>query len=392
MSFLKNFRKNDNENKQGAKDGQPLSNNDTVLEKLSKIPIPGSKENIVSAGMLKEATATGSDVFIRLQFNADIARHRRMIEAQVRNGMRAIGFENVNLKVDGLPESSTQIPLAQSPPPRPQPQPQQAEKLVPEVRNIIAVASGKGGVGKSTVAVNLVCALAKLGKKVGILDADVYGPNIPMMFGLEGKRPEVVRSKVMPLERSHIKIMSLGFLAPKDEAIIWRGPLVGRAIEQMLRDVEWGELDFLILDMPPGTGDAQLTISQRLELAGAILVSTPQPVALSDALKGLKMFQKVNVPILGLIENMSAFICDNCEKEHDIFGKGGVKKAAGHEKATFLGDIPITLELRTGGDEGKPVVLEYPDSIAAKKFLEIAEKIVQKIGDEQAPAPKHFKL
>ncbi|MFQ5631782.1 MAG: Mrp/NBP35 family ATP-binding protein, partial [bacterium] len=349
-----------------------------------------------AAGILKEATATGSDVFVRLQFNADNAKHRRIIEAQVRNGMRALGFENVNVQVDGVPGGGKQIPLAQSPPPRPQmqkPQPQEMEKLVADVKHVIAVASGKGGVGKSTVAVNLVCALAKAGKKVGILDADVYGPNIPMMFGLEGKRPEVKGMKVVPLEKNNIKIMSLGFLAPQDKAIIWRGPLVGRAIEQMLRDVEWGELDFLILDMPPGTGDAQLTISQRLELAGAILVSTPQPVALSDALKGLKMFQKVNVPILGLIENMSTFICDNCEKEHDIFGKGGVKKAARREKATFLGDIPITPELRTGGDRGKPVVLEYPDSIAAKRFAEIAEKIVEVVGDaDTAPAPKHFKL
>lgn len=390
MSFLKNFRKNENETNDN--NPQPASNNDAVLEKLSKIPIPGSHTSIVAAGLVKEATAAGSDVFIRLQFNAETTPHSRMIEAQVRNGMRTLGFENVQLKMDGLP-GGTQIPLAQSQPPRPQQPPQQQmEKLVPGVKHIIAVASGKGGVGKSTVSVNLVCALAKLGKKVGILDADVYGPNIPMMFDLEGKRPEVERNKVLPLEKHKIKIMSLGFLAPQEEAIIWRGPLVGRAIEQMLKDVEWGELDFLILDLPPGTGDAQLTISQRLELAGAVLVSTPQPVALSDAVKGLKMFQKVNVPILGMIENMSTFICDQCEKEHDIFGKGGVKKASEREKVAFLGDIPITPELRTGGDEGKPVVLEHPDSIAAQKFMTIAEKIITEVGDEDAPAPQHFKL
>lgn len=390
MGLLKKFRKSDDDKKQNNQN--PVSNNEAVVEKLGKIPIPGSKENIVAAGIVKEATATGNDVFIRLQFNADTAKHQRMIEAQVRNGMRALGIANVQLKMDGLPGGGKQIPLAQSQSPRPQPQPQQMEKLVAEVKNVIAVASGKGGVGKSTVSVNLACALAKLGKNVGILDTDVYGPNIPMMFGLEGKRPQVVENKVAPLEKYDVKIMSLGFLAPQEEAIIWRGPLVGRAIEQMLRDVSWGALDYLILDLPPGTGDAQLTISQRLELAGAILVSTPQPVALSDAVKGLKMFQKVNVPILGMIENMSTFICDQCKKEHDIFGKGGVKIASEREKVAFLGDIPITPELRVSGDEGKPVVLDKPDSIAAKKFVEIAERIIAEVGDVQGPAPKHFKL
>lgn len=371
-----------------------MSNNEEVLNKLRGIKITGANTNIVDAGLVKEATASGSDVFVRIQLDQHTAGLQQLFHAQTINAMRALGFENVKVHFDGgAPQG--QIPVAQTPPagPRRQPPPQmEAEGLLESVQHVVAVASGKGGVGKSTVAVNLACALAQMGKKVGILDADVYGPNVPMMFGLEGKRPEVANNKVLPLERDGVKIMSLGFLAPRDEAIIWRGPLVGRAIEQMLRDVEWGELDFLILDMPPGTGDAQLTISQRLELTGAILVSTPQQVALSDAVKGLKMFQKVNVPILGFIENMSTFICDQCSKEHDIFGKGGVKKATDREGVAYLGDIPITPEMRTGGDDGKPIVLEHPDSIAAKRFREIAENVLAVVSESEQTAAKHFKF
>lgn len=392
--FKKESNKDGSADKGDRAESTLLANHEGAVEKLRKIPIPGAGADIISAGMVKEVTATGSDIFVRLAFSPETAQHQRLIEAQVRNGLRAIGFEKINLKIDGVPGAPARPASAPKGPPLaagPGAQPQ-AEKLLPDTKHVIAVASGKGGVGKSTVSVNLACALAKLGHSVGVLDADVYGPNIPMMFGLEGKRPGVEGGKVVPLERDGIKIMSLGFLAPRDEAIIWRGPLVGRAIEQMLRDVGWGELDFLVLDLPPGTGDAQLTISQRLELAGAILVSTPQPVALSDALKGLKMFEKVNVPILGLIENMSVFICDNCEKEHDLFGRGGVREAADREGAVFLGEIPITPELRTGGDEGKPIVLANPDSPVAEGFVEIARKIVQGLEEKEADAPRHFTL
>lgn len=362
-----------------------------IREKLSRIPVPGRSENIIDAGIVEVAEPRGETAFVKLTFSPETARHRRIIEAQVRNGLRALGFAAVEVEVEGAVDAATPGARLQAPPGRPQPHPRAEVPLLEEVRHIVAVASGKGGVGKSTVAVNLACAMAKAGKRVGILDADVYGPNIPMMFGLEGKRPAVENNKVVPLTREGIKIMSLGFLAPRDEAIIWRGPLVGRAIEQMLRDVDWGALDFLILDLPPGTGDAQLTISQRLELAGAVMVSTPQPVALSDALKGLRMFQKVNVPVLGLVENMSVFVCDQCGKEHDIFGKGGVERAAAQEKVPFLGTIPLTPELRTGGDEGKPVVLNDPDSLPAQRFVEIAGKIVAALGESvSAPAAKRF--
>ena len=352
-----------------------MQNQDAILEKMKKIKLPGGAGDLVETGVLRQVQVTEKGAEVTLLFNAETAKFQRVVEAQIKNGLRALGIEKVEIHAEG--GTPQEIPVVQQQPQQASQQPQQQapEKLVPEVRHVIAVASGKGGVGKSTVSVNLACALAKLGFSVGILDTDVYGPNIPMMFGLEGKRPGVVDNKVMPLERDGLKIMSLGFLAPSEEAIIWRGPLVGRAIEQMLRDVAWGELDYLILDLPPGTGDAQLTISQRLKLSGAVLVSTPQAVALSDALKGLKMFQKVEVPVLGLIENMSTFICDSCDKEHDIFGKGGVKKAAHHEKLPFLGEIPITPQLRSGGDQGTPMVLHDPESVVAKRFMQIAETL-----------------
>ena len=395
MSRPKDASKNSKNTNQNE---QPLANNDEILHKLSKIPVPGSGKSIIEEGILREATASGEALFIKLNFDEENKRFSKMIEAQVRNGMRTLGFEKTNIVSEGTDHEDPAAAAAAPPPPQqpqhqhPPAQPQQqAAQLLESVKNVIAVSSGKGGVGKSSVSVNIACALAKLGQKVGILDADVYGPNVPMMFGLEGKRPEVSNNQVLPLEKFEVRIMSLGFLAPQDEAIIWRGPLVGRAIEQMLRDVAWGELDFLILDMPPGTGDAQLTISQRLELSGAILVSTPQPVALADGIKGLKMFQKVNVPILGLIENMSSFICEH-GTEYDIFGKGGVKKAATYEKVPFLGEIPITIALREGGDVGKPIVLEHPDSAAAQAFLKIGEQLISQLEGAEHAAPKHFKL
>ncbi len=244
-----------------------------------------------------------------------------------------------------------------------------------DARNIIAVASGKGGVGKSTFAVNLAVAMSQLGKKVGILDADIYGPSIPRMMGISG-RPEASKNKkLIPLESYGIKCMSIGFLVSVDTPTIWRGPMVMKALEQMFNGVEWGQLDYLIIDLPPGTGDAQLTLAQSSKLSGSIIVSTPQDVALNDARKGINMFKRVNVPVIGLVENMSYFVCDNCEEKHYIFSHEGAKKEAEKFQIPFLGTLPLDKELRVQSDEGRPSCIDNPKGNIAKKYLEIARLI-----------------
>ena len=244
-----------------------------------------------------------------------------------------------------------------------------------DASNIIAVASGKGGVGKSTFAVNLAVAMSKLGKKVGILDADIYGPSVPRMMGISGKPKANDNKKLIPLENYNIKCMSIGFLVDVDTPTIWRGPMVMKALEQMFNGVEWGTLDYLIVDLPPGTGDAQITMAQSSKLSGSIIISTPQDVALIDARKGINMFKKVNVPIIGLVENMSYFICDNCKEKHFIFSTGGAKKEAEKFKIPFLGSLEINKELRVQSDEGRPACIDKPQGDIAKQYLEIAKAI-----------------
>ncbi len=247
--------------------------------------------------------------------------------------------------------------------------------LVPGVRSIIAVASGKGGVGKSTTTTNLALALATQGLKVGVLDADIYGPSQPRMLGISG-RPQSPDGKTLtPMENFGVKCMSMGFLVPEDSPMIWRGPMVQSALQQMLRDVDWGELDVLVVDMPPGTGDAQLTMAQQVPLAGAVIVSTPQDIALIDAKKGLNMFRKVDIPVLGIIENMSTFVCPNCSHESHIFGHGGARREAEKLGMAFLGEIPLDIEIRETSDEGRPVVVSRPEGAQARRYREIAETI-----------------
>jgi len=260
------------------------------------------------------------------------------------------------------------------------PQAQAAKPLIPGVRAIIAVASGKGGVGKSTTAVNLALALAAIGRKVGVLDADIYGPSMPRMLGISG-RPSSRDGKVLePMTNYGIKCMSMGFLVAEDTPMIWRGPMVMSALQQMLRDVNWGELDIMIVDMPPGTGDAQLTMAQQVPLAGAIIVSTPQDLALLDARKGLNMFRKVEVPVLGFIENMSYFLCPHCGERSDIFSHGGAKKEAEKLGVEFLGELPLDIAIRETSDEGRPIVVSQPESEHAKVYRAIATRIWEKVG------------
>jgi ATP-binding protein involved in chromosome partitioning len=252
------------------------------------------------------------------------------------------------------------------------------DNLIPGVKYVIAVSSGKGGVGKSTVSVNLSVALALTGAKVGLLDADIYGPNIPMMMGVT-KPPEQKDGKIVPAESHGVKLISMGFFVPEDTAVVWRGPMVHTAIQQLFRDVLWGELDYLLIDLPPGTGDAQLTLTQLVPLTGAVTVTTPQEVALHDVRKGMTMFQKVNVPLLGIVENMSYFLCGHCGERTEIFSHGGGERAAAKLGIPFLGRVPIDPAIRAGGDSGVPIVVANPASPQSVAFREIAQKIIAEV-------------
>lgn len=292
--------------------------------------------------------------------------------------------------VAGLPGvlSATVVLTAHAqaaPPPAKTPPAGQGAMLLPEVRKIIAVASGKGGVGKSTTAVNLAVALVAQGLRVGLLDADIYGPSLPQMLGTQEK-PRVTGQRIHPIQRWGLKAMSIGFLVEQETPMVWRGPMVMGALEQMMGQVEWGALDILVVDMPPGTGDAQLTMSQRVPLAGAVIVSTPQDVALIDARRGVRMFEKVGVPVLGLIENMSFYCCPNCGHQANIFGHGGAEAEAARLGTEFLGALPLKLEIRELADAGTPIAASRPDSEEAAIYRRIAARIWEKLGQEAAPA------
>jgi ATP-binding protein involved in chromosome partitioning len=265
---------------------------------------------------------------------------------------------------------------------------QKAALLLPDVKAIVAVASGKGGVGKSTVAVNLAVALALQGHKVGLLDADIYGPSLPRMLGLT-RRPEVRGDRMQPLEAWGVKCMSIGFLVDEETPMIWRGPMVMGALEQMLGKVDWGALDILVVDMPPGTGDAQLTMAQRVALTGAVIVSTPQDIALIDARRGVKMFERVHVPVLGLVENMSYYCCPNCGHRAELFGHGGARAEAARQNTDFLGEVPLVIEVRTASDAGTPIVAAAPESEPAKAFRAVADAVWAKLaGTVRAAGPR----
>ena len=264
------------------------------------------------------------------------------------------------------------------PPPRPKPAP---ARPIPGVRSILAIASGKGGVGKSTTAVNLAVALARSGLAIGLLDADIYGPSLPRMLGLKDAKPEAQDRTLIPLEAFGLKAMSMGFIVPGEAPVIWRGPMVTSALDQMLRGVRWGELDALVVDFPPGTGDTHLSMAQKVPITGAVIVSTPQDIALVDARKGAGMFEKVGVPILGLIENMSYYLCPHCGERSEIFGHGGVRAVAEETGMAFLGEIPLDARIRETGDAGTPIVAADPDGAHAKAYLDLAASVAGKIQD-----------
>jgi ATP-binding protein involved in chromosome partitioning len=345
-----------------------------VWESLKGVKFPGMSRDIVSFGFVQQVQAGAGSVVVDLQMATHSPAAGEKVRAEVERVVRALPEAptvRVNMNVTRPPGPPGREEAAQSAVAR-------DARLVPEVRHIVAVASGKGGVGKSTVSANLAVALGQLGHRVGLLDADIYGPSVPMMFGIN-ERPRLDGNRILPFEKYGIRLMSLGFILETDTPVIWRGPMVMRALEQMLGDVEWGALDFLILDLPPGTGDAQLTVTQKVPVAGALIVTTPQDVALIDARKGLAMFKKVNVPVLGIVENMSSFVCPHCGHATDIFKKGGGERTAHLLGTPFLGAIPLDPEIVVGGDSGVPIVVAQPEGKHAAAFRDVAQAVAGEV-------------
>jgi ATP-binding protein involved in chromosome partitioning len=357
-----------------------------LRETLRAVTDPASGQDIVSAGLVDAIQVRGGLVNATLLTSRDRAAAMEPLRREVERLLAAQpGVKNAAVVLT----SKTQPPPPAAPAAAPGHGHARAHgaaakpMLLPGVKWTIAVASGKGGVGKSTVAVNLAVALANQGHRVGLLDADIYGPSLPRMLGL-ARKPEVHGDRMIPLTAWGLKAMSIGFLVDEETPMIWRGPMVMGALEQMMDQVEWGPLDFMIVDMPPGTGDAQLTMAQRVSLAGAVIVSTPQDIALLDARRGVRMFERTKVPVLGLIENMSYFCCPNCQHRSDIFGHGGAKAEAHRLGTEFLGEIPLLLDIRAAADAGTPIVASAPDGEAARAYGAIARRLAEKLAG--APA------
>lgn len=351
-----------------------------VWEALKGVKFPGMTRDIVSFGFVSRVRACAGEVIVDMQMatgNPEAAEKVREEVERVVGAVPEAERVKVNMNVTRPPtrEESAQKAISQD------------SSLIPGVRHVVAVASGKGGVGKSTVAANLAVTLGQLGYKVGLLDSDIYGPSVPMMFGITEK-PRLDGNRILPFEKFGIRIMSLGFILDTDTPVIWRGPMVMKAIEQMLGDVEWGELDYMVLDLPPGTGDVQLTVAQKVPLAGAVIVTTPQDVALIDARKGLAMFKKVNVPVIGIIENMSTFVCPHCGEETDIFKKDGGKKTAELLSTAFLGSIPLDPQIVLGGDAGVPIVVSDGKGAHAEAFRRVAAAVVAEVARQDEMKPR----
>ncbi|MGA7614646.1 MAG: Mrp/NBP35 family ATP-binding protein [Thermoanaerobaculia bacterium] len=340
---------------------------DEVMQALRGVRFPGLSRDIVSFGFVRDVAIEGTRVSFAVHFQTENPAIGEQIAREARAAVMELpGVKDVEVKIEAAPRGASPAGMGS-----------QMEPLE-HVKYKIAVASGKGGVGKSTVSTNLALSLRMLGYRVGLLDADIYGPSQQMMLGIHG-RPQIDAEdeKIVPMERHGVKTMSLGLITDPDTPVIWRGPMVMKALEQFLMDVKWGELDFMIIDLPPGTGDAQLTVTQRVPLSGAIVVTTPQDVALIDARKGLAMFRKVNVPVLGIVENMSYYICRHCGEREEIFGHGGGRKTAEMLDVPFLGEVPVDPKVVVGGDTGEPIVVLDPESPATKAFLELGRQIAE---------------
>ena len=345
-----------------------------VLEVLKTVRFPGLSRDIVSFGFVKDLAVGGGNVSFRLEIMTESQRAAEEIKRDATEKLRALpGVSAVTIRMEVQPPGPAAPRGAAGVPPP-------STTILPDVRFKIAVASGKGGVGKSTVAANLALALQRQGHRVGLMDSDIYGPSQQMMMGIDEKPYVNPANQIVPIERYGVPVISLGFLMDVDQPVIWRGPMVMKAVEQFLQDVAWGKLDFLVIDLPPGTGDAQLTLTQKIHLSGAIIVTTPQDVSLIDARKGLAMFQKVNVPLLGIVENMSYYVCPSCGHREEIFKHGGGRQTAEKLKVPFLGEIPLDPKVVVGGDSGRPIVAAEPESSVAKAYAEIARQIARQLG------------
>ncbi|MFQ5614282.1 MAG: Mrp/NBP35 family ATP-binding protein [Anaerolineae bacterium] len=349
-----------------------------VKAALSHVIEPELHRDLVTLNMIQNVRIDNARVGFTIMLTTPACPLKNQIEAEARQAVleRVPGVESVDIEFDSNVPADRRL----------------LSKMNIGVRNAIAIASGKGGVGKSTLATNLALSLALDGASVGLLDADIYGPNVPMMMGVN-ERPKAQGGRIQPLTAYDIKLMSIGFLVDTDQPVIWRGPMIHSALRQFLEDVEWGSLDYLVVDLPPGTGDASLSLSQSLSLTGTVIITTPQAVALSDVVRGVGMFKQLNVPIMGVVENMSYFVAPDTGRRYDIFGHGGGRDMAARVNVPFLGEVPLEPAVRQGGDEGKPIVVREPDSAAAQAIRQIAQKLAAAISvqnlalDAQGYAP-----
>jgi ATP-binding protein involved in chromosome partitioning len=340
-------------------------NEDIVKSALSKVIYPGFQKDIVSFGFVDKIEIDGADVRVEITITSSANEVAEEIAKSIDIEVSKLGAEKIDVKVN-----KPAVPRETS---------SRGKNIAPTVKNFVMVSSGKGGVGKSTTSVNLAIALAMQGKKVGLLDADIYGPNIPRMLGAENTKPEVIGNKVKPIQAYGIEMISMGSLMNSGEALIWRGSLIIKAIQQFLTDILWSDLDVLVIDMPPGTGDAQLTLAQSVPVTAGVTVTTPQTVALDDAERSLSMFKKLHIPIAGVVENMSGFICPETGKEYDIFGKGASEALAKKYDSFVLAEVPIEPEIRVGGDGGNPITYSKPDSEIGKRYLKAGERLWEEI-------------
>jgi len=336
-----------------------------IRNALKAVQDPDLHRDIVSLGFVQDVTIQGGRVAFKIELTTPACPVRDQMRDQAAQVVRAIpGITQVDIQMTSQVRPS--ILQADRP-------------LTPTVKNIVAIASGKGGVGKSTVSANVALALAKTGARVGLLDADVYGPSIPTILGITGSAQISANQQIVPIERHGLRVMSMGFFMKPDEAVVWRGPMLHKTVQQFLGGVQWGELDYLLADLPPGTGDVQLSLCQAIPLTGAVIVSTPQDVALNVAQKAITMFKKLNAPILGIVENMSAYVCPHCGTREEIFGSGGARTIAQRLNLPFLGEIPLATPIRETSDAGQPIVISQPDSPSARAFTAVAEQLAAQI-------------
>ncbi len=349
----------------------PSLTHDAVIDAMRTVQEPELFKDLITLDMVKNVVIEGSSVSMTIDLTTPACPLKDKIEGDTQAALAAIGVLAVKITWGAVVRRAT---------------PRKPDQLLPGVKNIIAVASGKGGVGKSTVSTNLAVALAQAGAAVGLLDGDITGPNIPLMMGIEGQPKTSHNNKITPLERYGVKVISIQFFVPEGQPIIWRGPLVGGAIQQFLRDVDWGDLDYLVIDLPPGTSDAHLTLVQAVPVSGAVLVTTPQEVSLADVAKALAMFQRMSVPILGLVENMTAFACPHCGELTEIFGRGGGERFAKAHDLEYLGGIPLDMTVRQGGDVGVPAVAQREPGPAARAMIGIAGAVAARMSVRNANA------